>query len=79
VELSVKRDGREPMAKIKLDLSAKRIEIMGEKAVEIDTPEVKIGQGTKKCNSVNVGNPNATRINFRGTDFTFNGKRIKIG
>ena len=78
LELSVKDDGKTPMAVIKMDLSAKRIEVMAENAVEIDTAEVKIGQGTQQCKSVKVGG-DSTRINFRGSEFNFNGKKIKIG
>ncbi|MBN1104845.1 MAG: type VI secretion system tip protein VgrG [Deltaproteobacteria bacterium] len=80
LELHVRsKKGSEAVAHIKMDLSAKRIEVKADNAVEIDTAEVKIGQGTQKCKSVLVGNPGSTRIDFRGTQFNFNGKKVKIG
>ena len=78
LELRVTEDGKKPMAVITMDLSSKRIQVMAENAVEIDTAEVKIGQGTQQCKSVQMGG-GSTRINFRGSEFNFNGKKIKIG
>ncbi|MBW2561443.1 MAG: type VI secretion system tip protein VgrG, partial [Deltaproteobacteria bacterium] len=74
LELSIRQDKKsDPIAQIEMDLSAKRIRVMAETAVEIDTAGVKIGQGKQTCKSVDVGS-DSTRINFRGSEFNFNGK-----
>ncbi len=79
LELSIRQDKKsDPIAQIEMDLSAKRIRVMAETAVEIDTAGVKIGQGKQTCKSVDVGS-DSTRINFRGSEFNFNGKKVKLG
>jgi type VI secretion system VgrG family protein len=79
MELCVRQNkDSDPMAKIEMDLSAKRIRVVAETAVEIDTAGIKIGQGEKTCKSVDVGS-DSTRINFRGSEFNFNGKKVKLG
>ena len=79
MEISIRQNkDAAPIAKIEMDLSAKRIRVTAETAVEIDTAGVKIGQGEKTCKSVDVGS-DSTRINFRGSEFNFNGKKVKLG